>query len=116
MEITSFVLGMLTIIALLIVTAIVVGMVKINQLKNKTENLTQSFVTTEYNLRQTIEALYREVEDKNQNALRVIEDINQDITTVKRNIISRIDETKSYIDSRIDRVVAKETLESSKNK
>jgi len=125
MEITSFVLGMLTIVAVLIVTAIVVGMVKINQLKNKTENLTQLCAAIESDLRQ-------EINNTNDSIWRQFESTGRDITMVERTIMQRIDkvdeehnkhedaihreidQTKSYIDSRIDKVVVKGTLDGSK--
>jgi predicted PurR-regulated permease PerM len=125
MEITSFVLGMLTIVAVLIVTAIVVGMVKINQLKNKTENLTQLCAAIESDLRQ-------EINNTNDSVWRQFESTGRDITMVERTIMQRIDkvdeehnkhedaihreidQTKSYIDSRIDKVVVKGTIEGSK--
>jgi hypothetical protein len=125
MEITSFVLGMLTIVAVLIVTAIVVGMVKINQLKNKTENLTQLCAAIESDLRQ-------EINNTNDSVWRQFESTGRDITMVERTIMQRIDkvdeehnkhedaihreidQTKSYIDSRIDKVVVKGTLDGSK--
>jgi hypothetical protein len=125
MEITSFVLGMLTIVAVLIVTAIVVGMVKINQLKNKTENLTQLCAAIESDLRQ-------EINNTNDSVWRQFESTGRDITMVERTIMQRIDkvdeehnkheddihreidQTKSYIDSRIDKVIVKGTLDGSK--
>jgi hypothetical protein len=125
MEITSFVLGMLTIVAVLIVTAIVVGMVKINQLKNKTENLIQLCAAIESDLRQ-------EINNTNDSVWRQFESTGRDITMVERTIMQRIDkvdeehnkhedaihreidQTKSYIDSRIDKVVVKGTLDGSK--
>jgi predicted Holliday junction resolvase-like endonuclease len=107
MEITSFVLGMLTIVAVLIVTAIVVGMVKINQLKNKTENLTQLCAAIESDLRQ-------EINHTNDSVWRQFESTGRDITMVERTIMNQIDETRRYTDSRIDKVVAKGTIEGSK--
>jgi G3E family GTPase len=83
---------MLTIIALLIVTAIVVGMVKINQLTSKTEILTQLCVAIESDLRKVIEDVYREMDRKDENLRRIIEDTNRDITMVERTIINRIDQ------------------------
>jgi CHASE1-domain containing sensor protein len=118
MEITSFVLGMLTIIAVILLTVIVVGMVKINQLEKQKHNLYQLCTSIEGDLR------------------RLIEDTNRDITMVERTIMNRIDhevegihkheqevettlhhdidETRRYIDSRIDKVVSSGALESSK--
>jgi predicted PurR-regulated permease PerM len=132
MEITSFVLGMLTIVAAIMITAIVVGMVKINQLKNKTENLTQLCAAIESDLRHEITNVYDSMNREDEGIRRIIEDTNRDITLVERTIMQRIDkvdeehnkheddihrqidQTKSYIDSRIDKVIVKGTLDGSK--
>ena len=140
MEITSFVLGMLTIVAVLILVAIVVGLVKINQLANKSNLLTQLSAAVEGDLRRAIENVYNDTSRENEEIRRSIEDINRDITRditmVERTIMNRIDhevegihkheqevettlhhdidETRRYIDSRIDKVVSSGTLESSK--
>ena len=140
MEITSFVFGMLTIVAVLILVAIVVGLVKINQLAKRSDLLTQLSTSVEGDLRRTIENVYNDMSREHEEIRRVIEDINRDITRditmVERTIMNRIDnevegihkheqevettlhrdidETRRYIDSRIDKVVSSGTLESSK--
>jgi uncharacterized protein YhaN len=140
MEITSFVLGMLTIVAVLILVAIVVGLVKINQLANKSNLLTQLSAAVEGDLRRAIENVYNDMSRENEEIRRSIEDINRDITRditmVEQTIMNRIDhevegihkheqevetvlhhdidETRRYIDSRIDKVVSSGVLESSK--
>jgi outer membrane murein-binding lipoprotein Lpp len=118
MEITSFVLGMLTIVAVIILTVIVVGMVKISKLEKKSHNL--------YELCSSIEGDLR----------CLISETNRDITMVEKTIMNRIDQTRqemdraidethramaeishsdrSYIDSRIDKVVARGSLDGSK--
>ena len=140
MEITSFVLGMLTIVAVLILVAIIVGLVKINQLANKSNLLTQLSAAVEGDLRRAIENVYNDISRENEEIRRSIEDINRDITRditmVEQTIMNRIDhevegihkheqevetvlhhdidETRRYIDSRIDKVVSSGALESSK--
>jgi uncharacterized damage-inducible protein DinB len=140
MEITSFVLGMLTIVAVLILVAIVVGLVKINQLAKRSDLLTQLSAAVEGDLRRAIENVYNDMSRENEEIRRTIEDINRDITRditmVERTIMNRIDhevegihkheqevettlhhdidETRRYIDSRIDKVVSSGALESSK--
>jgi len=125
MEITSFVLGMLTIVAVLILVAIVVGLVKINQLTRKTESLTQSCTEIESDLRQ-------EIENANREIWKQFENCSRDVTMVEKTIINQIesidrehhkheedlhreiDETKRYIDSRIDKVVSSGVLKEPK--
>jgi len=140
MEITSFVLGMLTIVAVLILVAIVVGLVKINQLAKQSDLLTQLSASVEGDLRRAIENIYndmsRETEEIRRNIENINQDITRDITMVERTIMNRIDhevegihkheqevetvlhhdidETRRYIDSRIDKVVSSGALESSK--
>ena len=136
MEITSFVLGMLTIVAVIIVTAIVVGLVKINHLKGKTDLLEQLCAAIESDLRNEIRNVYNVMNIENESIRRIIEDTNRDITMVERTIMNQIEkvdiehhkheeeiykalqneieDTRRYIDSRVDKVVAKGTLESSK--
>ncbi len=74
MEITSFVLGMLTIVAVLILVAIVVGLVKINQLAKRSDLLTQLSASVEGDLRRAIENIYndmsRETEERHKQAAR----------------------------------------------
>jgi hypothetical protein len=125
MEITSFVLGMLTIVAAGISASIVVGLAKINQLTRKTESLTQLCAAIEGDLR-------REIEDKNREVWKQFENCGRDVTMVEKTIMNQIesidkehlrheeelhreiDETKRYIDSRIDKVVLKGTEPGSK--
>ena len=125
MEITSFVLGMLTIVAAGISASIVVGLVKINQLTRKTESLTQLCAAIEGDLR-------REIENQNREVWKQFENCGRDVTMVEKTIMNQIesidrehhkheeelhreiDETKRYIDSRIDKVVLKGTEPGSK--
>lgn len=107
MEITSFVLGMLTIVAVIMVTAIVVGMVKISKLTRKTESLEQLWAAIESDLRSEIRNMHNDTHN-------IITDIHRDINMVEKTIMNQMEETKRYIDSRIDKVVAKGTLDSSK--
>ncbi len=125
MEITPFVLGMLTIVAVIMLTVIVVGLVKINFLTRKTESLQQLCAAIESDLRQ-------ELENTNREVWKQFEATGRDVTIVERTIMNQIesidrehlkheqdlhreiDETKRYIDSRIDKVVSSGTLKSSK--
>ena len=136
MEITSFVLGMLTIVAVLILVAIVVGLVKINQLAKQSNSLTQLSASVEGDLRRMIENVYNDMSREHEEIRRVIEDTNRDISIVERTIMQYIenelkeihkheqevetilhrdiDETRRYIDSRIDKVVSSGTLKEPK--
>jgi len=105
MEITSFVLGMLTIVAVTIVAAIVVGLVKITQLKAKTKLLEELCAAIERDLRHELDNVYNNMERREEEIRRIIEDTNRDITMVERTFSNQIDETRKYIDSRIDKTL-----------
>jgi uncharacterized membrane-anchored protein YhcB (DUF1043 family) len=125
MEITPFVLGMLTIVAVIILTVIVVGLVKINFLTRKIESLQQLCAAIENDLRQ-------ELENTNREVWKQFETAGRDVTIVERTIMNQIesidrehlkheedlhreiDETKRYIDSRIDKVVSSGTIKEPK--
>ena len=93
MEITSFVLGMLTIVAAGISASIVVGLAKINQLTRKTESLTQLCAAIEGDLRREIEDIWKQFEN-----------CGRDVTMVEKTLMNQVDETRRYIDSRIDKL------------
>jgi len=105
MEITSFVLGMLTIVAIIIITAIVVGIVKITQLKTKTKSLEELCAAIERDLRHELDNVYNNMLRNDEEIRRIIEDTNRDITMVERTLLSQIDENRKYIDSRIDKTL-----------
>jgi predicted transcriptional regulator len=122
MEITSFVLGMLTIVAAGISASIVAGLAKINKLEKQQEYLNSS-------LERTRSELYDAMKDDYNNVWRKFESTGRDITMVEKTIMNQIDQARqetgkavhtvrtdlsSYIDSRIDKVVMKGTLDGSK--
>ena len=143
MEITSFVLGMLTITAIIILIATVVGLVKINKQEKQTESLHQLCAAIEGDFKREIENVYNNMSREDENIRRAIEDTNRevwkqfestgrDVSMVEKTVLNQIesidrehhkheeelhreiDETKRYIDSRIDKVVLKGTEPSSK--
>lgn len=125
MEITSFVLGMLTIVAVIILTVIVVGLVKINQLEKQTKNLHRLYSNIDSDLRHLITDTNREITmvertimqriDKEiENTHRHIHDEVEEIHKHEEQIHREIDQVKSYTDSRIDKVVASGTIKEPK--
>ena len=143
MEITSFVLGMLTIAAIIILIATVVCMVKINKQEKQTESLHQLCAAIEGDFKREIENVYnnmsredefirRAIEDTNREVWKQFESTGRDVSMVEKTVLNQIesidrehhkheeelhreiDETKRYIDSRIDKVVLKGTEPSSK--
>ena len=109
MGITSFVLGMLTMVVAIIVTAIVLGMVKINKLTKEQNSLYQLYIDSERNLRKEIDHIYRAMQSDNQDLWKQFERTGVDVTMVEKTLMNQIEETKRYVDSRIDKVAAKGT-------
>lgn len=129
MEITSFVLGMLSIVAVVIVAVIVVGMFKINKLEKSNENLLQLCRAIESDLRRLItdtnreltmvertimQRIDKEMEDTHRHIHDEVEEIHKHEHELETVLHRDIDETRRYIDSRIDKVVASGTIKEPK--
>jgi predicted PP-loop superfamily ATPase len=97
MEITSFVLGMLTIVATFISMSIVVGLTKINKLNKQLNNLSNDY-------ERDLIHIHRMIDEKNQEIWRQFENCGRDVTMVEKTLMNQIDETRRYIDSRIDKL------------
>ena len=120
-EITSYVLGMLTIAAILLITALVLGIVKINKLDKQT-----------ITIKKMIDDVYQSIDHERRHTEELLQSTHRDINMVEQTIMNQVrhvddfhhrkeDEiekeiiqTKSYIDSRIDKVVLQGTLPSRK--
>ena len=120
-EITSYVLGMLTIAAILLLIALVQGMVKINKLEKQT-----------ITIKKLIDEVYQSIDHERRHTEELLQSTHRDINMVEQTIMNQVrnvddfhhrkeDEiekeiiqTKSYIDSRIDKVVLQGTLPSRK--
>ena len=125
MEITPFVLGMLTIVAVIILTVIVVGLVKINKLEKQTKNLHRLCRNIDGGLRRLItdtnrditmveRTIMQRIDKEIESTHRHIHDEVEEIHKHEEQIHREIDQVKSYTDSRIDKVVSSGTLKSSK--
>jgi len=121
MEITSFVLGMLTIVAVIVLTVIVVGLVKISKLTKEQDSLRQLCAAIESDLRREIDNIHRHTDELHQGTHRRMDESEQtiwrefekcgrDVTMVEKTIMNQIDETKRYIDSRLDKLASKQVL------
>lgn len=120
-EITSYVLGMLTIAAILLLIALVLSMVKINKLEKQT-----------ITIKKLIDEVYQSIDHERRHTEELLQSTHRDINMVEQTIMNQVrhvddfhhrkeDEiekeiiqTKSYIDSRIDKVVLQGTLPSRK--
>lgn len=95
MEITAYVLGMLTIIATIMVTMIVVGVVRIIKLEKRTKQLQHELDHTRHEIYQYINDGVRSIWDQFETAGR-------DVTMVEKTIMNQIDQTRQQMDRAID--------------
>jgi len=120
-EITSYVLGMLTIAAILLLIALVLGMVKISKLEKQI-----------IKIKKMIDEVYQSIDHERRHTEELLQSTRRDINMVEQTIMNQvrhvddlhhrkedeiereITQTKSYIDSRIDKVVLQGTLPSRK--
>ena len=114
MEITSFAFGMLAMIALTLVIVVVVGMVRVNKMK-ETLNHIERYL--ENNNRDLHERITREVGfiskemDRNMSSSeQVFKNFESHITTVSDEKERRIEELYRYVDSRFDKMENKFVL------
>ena len=111
-EITSYVLGMLTIAAILLLIALVIGMVKINKLEKQTitikKMIDEVYQSIDHERRHTEELLqstHRDINMVEQTIMNQVRHVDENHHKIEDQIHREIDQTKSYIDSRIDKVV-----------
>ena len=93
MEITSFVLGMLTVIAVIIVTVIVKGIVKISDLQKQLKETQESLEWRDRNNSDSNRELHERLSRMDEHAYRQLDELKREIY--------------SYIDSRIDKLQSK---------
>lgn len=109
MHISSFVLGMLSIVAMAFATAVIIGLLKINKLSRNLNSLRKTHQLD-------FDALYRSMESNNESIWRQFESCGKDTTMVEETIFNHIDLIKTnleqdvdqvqrYVDSRIDKIL-----------
>jgi len=111
-EITSYVLGMLTIAAILLLIALVLGMVKISKLEKQTitikkmiDEVYQSIDHERRHTEQLLQSTHRDINMVEQTLMNQVRHVDENHHKIEDQIHREIDQTKSYIDSRIDKVV-----------
>jgi biopolymer transport protein ExbB/TolQ len=111
-EITSYVLGMLTIAAILLLIALVLGVVKINKLEKQTitikkmiDEVYQSIDHERRHTEQLVQSTHRDINMVEQTLMNQVRHVDENHHKIEDQIHREIDQTKSYIDSRIDKVV-----------
>ena len=97
MEITFFILGMLTIILGALVATVVVGLLKITKLTKQVDELKRQHV-------QDVDGIYIHISD-NQNGLwRQFENAGRDVTMVEKTIMNHIDAKQRELEQSIDQL------------
>jgi hypothetical protein len=116
-EITSFVLGMLTVGAALMLITLVAGIVKINKLEKQKNHNEKQFEQVYDNMsrydndiRQLLDSTHRDLNMVEKTIMNQIEIIDRDHHKIEDEIHRELGQVRSYIDSRIDKVVASGTL------
>lgn len=107
MEVTAYVLGMLTIVTVAFVTSIVVGLLRILKLTNRVNDL-------EMRLDREVEHVYRRFEGEHTEVWKQFENAGRDVTMVERTILNQIDATRREAEQAIDelhRAVGNESSE-----
>lgn len=97
MEVTAYVLGMLTIVTVAFVAIIVVGLLRILKLTNRVNDL-------EMRLDREVEHVYHRIENEHTEVWRQFENAGRDVTMVERTIMNQIDNTKKEMDQAIDQL------------
>lgn len=102
MEITSFVIGVLTVIAIIFIVAVVVGLLMISKLNKQVQELSAQ-------LTQNTDSIYRDMQSEHADTWQQFEATGRDITMVEHTLANQIHEevkvSKRYIDSRIDKLI-----------
>jgi hypothetical protein len=116
-EITSFVLGMLTVGVALMLITLVAGIVKINKLEKQNNHNEKQFEQVYDNMcrqdnevRQLLDSTNRDINMVEKTIMNQIEIIDREHHKIEDEIHREITQVKSYTDSRIDKVVASGTL------
>ena len=120
-EITSFVLGMLTVGAALMLITLVAGIVKINKLEKQNNHNEKQFeqvyndiCRNDNDIKQSLDGTNRDINMVEKTIMNHIHQIDEMHHKIEKNIHLDIEETRRYIDSRIDKVVASGVLKEPK--
>jgi hypothetical protein len=113
-EITSFVLGMLTVGVALMLITLVAGIVKINKLEKQNNHNEKQFEQVYDNMcrqdnevRQLLDSTNRDINMVEKTIMNQIEIIDREHHKIEDEIHREINQVKSYTDSRIDKVKLK---------
>ena len=97
MEQTSFILGVLSMIAVIFITAFVLGMVKIFKQQRELNNINEHF-----------KHIYQDLDNRFNSIYNMIDSDRRELHSQLDNLSKNLeDASKSYTDSRIDKLNAK---------
>jgi predicted PurR-regulated permease PerM len=109
METTYFVLGMLSVVALIFIGVIAWGMVKISKQQTEIGNLKEDIQGLVRTISQEIEDTTRRIDSERQYIQSGVREHNdrleRQITDIWRGMTDSISESNSYTDKRIDKLI-----------
>ena len=109
METTYFVLGMLSVVALIFIGVITWGMFKISKQQTEIGNLKEDIQQLVRTISQEIEDTTRRIDSERQYIQSGVREHNdrleRQITDIWRGITDSISESNSYTDKRIDKLI-----------
>ena len=109
METTYFVLGMLSVVALIFIGVIAWGMVKISKQQTEIESLQENIQGLFRTISQEIEDTTRRIDSERQYIQSEVRENNdrleRQLTDIWRNTEYSIKESNSYTDKRIDKMI-----------
>ena len=109
METTYFVLGMLSVVALIFIGVIAWGMFKISKQQTEIGNLKEDIQQLVRTISQEIEDTTRRIDSERQYIQSGVREHNdrleRQITDIWRGITDSISESNSYTDKRIDKLI-----------
>jgi predicted PurR-regulated permease PerM len=109
METTYFVLGILSVVALIFIGVIAWGMVKISKQQTEIGNLKEDIQGLVRTISQEIEDTTRRIDYERQNIQSEVRGNNdrleRQITDIWRGMTNSISESNSYTDKRIDKMI-----------
>ena len=109
METTYFVLGMLSVVALIFIGVIAWGMFKISKQQTEIGNLKEDIQGLVRTISQEIEDTTRRIDSERQYIQSGVREHNdrleREITNIWRSMTDSISESNSYTDKRIDKLI-----------
>jgi len=109
METTYFVLGMLSVVALIFIGVITWGMFKISKQQTEIGNLKEDIQQLVRRISQEIEDTTRRIDNERQYIQSGVREHNdrleRQITDIWRGVTDSISESNSYTDKRIDKLI-----------